>query len=319
MKKVSKHTRRNSILFLLISVVAWGAALPIVKPALDSTSPFLFLFYRFVFAAIFSFPILIYYWPKVDRKHHAIFKIIVSESIGTVLGLSLLYAGLDRTSAVEASLIATTAPIFITIGAVIFLKEKMEKNETLGLLVAFLGTIILTLEPLLSGQPLHLSGSMGGNLLVFAQNIVTAIYFLVAKKHYKGIPKLFVTSISFYVGLISFFIIDWVIANHSLSTFITMVRHDLSVPSVYLAVLYMAIIGSIVGLTAYFKGQDGIEASEASIFTYLHPLVFIPLSVIWLKESISPTVIVAVCIIGVGVVLAEMRTKKKKKRLIQKT
>ena len=310
---VVQHIRRNSIFALLISVVCWGAALPIVKPALDTTSPFLFLFYRFVFAAIFSFPILIHYWPKVDRKHHAIFKIIISESIGTVLGLSLLYAGLERTSAIEASLIATTTPIFITIGAVLFLKEKMERHEILGLFVAFIGTIILTAEPLLSGRSLQLSGSMGGNLLVFAQNIVTAVYFLVAKKHYKGIPKLFVTSISFYIGLVAFFIIDWVIANHSISTFTQMVRNDLSMPSVYWAVLYMAIFGSIVGLTAYFRGQDGIEASEASIFTYLHPLVFIPLSVLWLKESISMTAMVAVVLIGIGVVLAEVRTQRKKK------
>ncbi len=315
LKKTLPSTRRISILFLLLNVVLWGAALPIVKPALDSTSPFLFLFYRFVLAAILSFPVLVYYWPKVDRKHHAIFKIIVSESIGTTLALGLLYAGLERTSAVEASLIVTTTPIFITIGGLLFLKEKVERHEMFGLGLAFIGTVALTLEPFFSGQTLQLTGSTLGNFLVLLQNLATAAYFIIAKKHYKGIPKLFVTSVSFYVGLISFFIIDWVISNNSMTVFLTNAKLDLSVSTVQWAVLYMALFGSIIGLTAYIKGQDGIEASEAGIFTYLQPLVFIPLSVIWLRESISTYSIVTVVLITIGVFLAEfkrqVRVKKK--------
>ena len=76
---------------------------------------------------------------------------------------------------------------------------------------------------------------------------------------------------------------------------------------VLLAVLYMSLFGSIIGLTAYIKGQDGMEASEASLFTYLQPLVYIPLSVLWLHEQLTLTMLVAMVLIGIGVYSAEKR------------
>ncbi|MBU0974075.1 DMT family transporter [Patescibacteria group bacterium] len=307
-----KQTRLQSYLFLGLNTLVWGAALIIVKPALSVTTPFRYLFYRFAFAGLLSLPILFHYWPKIKNKKKTITRITLLELIGTTLSLGLLYFGLSKTSAIEASFITTTTPIFVVLAGILYLKEKEEKHELFGLTLAFIGTVLLTALPvILNGNSLD-GLSLDGNLLIIGQNIAVAIYYVLAKKHYKKLPKLFVASISFYVGITTFFFLSLLELNFSFPNFITAITNDFSSTSVWFATLYMAIFGSIIGLTSYIKGQDGIEASEAGLFTYLQPLIYVPLGIILLKEHVYPLQIVSLIIIFAGVYLAESRFKKKK-------
>lgn len=315
-KKLPTISRRTAIIFLLINVVTWGAASPIVKPALDIISPFQFLFLRYSFALILSSPILLYFFPRIQNLGKTLFTIVGLELIGTTLALGLLYEGLARTSALETSLLITTTPIFITFAGVWFLREKQERHESVGMIVALIGAIILTLEPVLTLKVFTESFSLLGNALVLFSNIATAAYFILAKKYYKNIPKFFVTAVSFYVGAVSFFTLSFLeignwkleIPNTSIAVFIQQTVQQMSYTPVLLATLYMAVFGSIIGLTAYIKGQDGIEASEASLFTYLQPLVYIPITVIFLQESVTWPMMVAMVLVGTGVWVAEKRS-----------
>lgn len=196
----------------------------------------------------------------------------------------------------ESSLIAVTWPILVTLGGVWFFKEKLEKHELLGLILALIGTTLLVGQPLFRNQ--GLTGTLAGNLLILAQNIAIAIYYLLAKKHYAGINKWLVTHISFLIGLICFGTIAFFTKQ----------------PLVFLpnfwsitAIIYMGVLGSIVGLTLYLFGQDKIETSEASLFTYLQPIFSIPLAILLLSESIHLIEIIAVGIIILGVYKAEKR------------
>jgi drug/metabolite transporter (DMT)-like permease len=125
-----------------------------------------------------------------------------------------------------------------------------------------------------------------------------------AKKWYKNWPKLLVTTISFYVGTITFALLSLAELQWSLSEFITVVTQELQHPVVLWAAGYMALFGSIIGLTAYIKGQDGIEASEASLFTYLQPLVYLPLGYVLLNEKLSWYQVAALGLITLGIWLS---------------
>lgn len=305
MPKKKSAPRSISIMFLLINTVVWGAALPISKVALTHLTGFEFLFYRFLIAGMLSLPILGYFFPVIKNKFSTILTIVVLELIGTTLALGLLYTGLSLTSAIDASLIATTTPLFTTIAGIWYLKEKQDTNEWIGLGFALLGTLILVIEPIFKGGSLE-SGTTFGNFLIILQNITIAAYYVLAKKHYQKIPKFFVTSISFIVGAISFYLLS----NFPILQSLSPTTYNLPLTSnltVILPILYMAIFGSIIGLTAYIKGQDGIEASEASLFMYLQPLIYIPISVIFLKESISLPMMVAMGLIACGVFVAERK------------
>ena len=297
-----KKTRSLAYLALLGNTLVWGLALPIVKKGFESgLTPTNFLIGRFLLAIIFSLPIVIYLEVKHKkiRQHFTlknILKIIPLEILGTFLALYLLYQGLDRTSAIESSLIAITWPVLVTLGGIMFFKEKEEKHEFTGLILAIIGTLILVGEPLIRNH--GFVGTLTGNFYVLGQNFAIAAYYLLAKKHYKGINKWLITHISFWIGLVSFGAVA-LISNQPL----------VWTPGFWptAAVVYMGIFGSIIGLTLYLIGQDKIEASEASLFTYLQPIFSIPMAIILLSESIHITEIIAVTIIIFGVYLAEKR------------
>lgn len=307
----SKTTRKWAIIFMLLNTFAWGAALPIVKPGFAVTTPFFFLLERFFLAGVLTLPLLIWYLVKQPQLRTHLPRILGLEILGTTIALGLLYSGLALTSALEASLLTSTTPLFTTLGGIWFLHEKQERHEWFGLILAFVGTLLLVAEPLMSGGWNSATFSLTGNILIFLQNMAIAAYYLLAKRWYKNTPKFFATSVSFWVGVVSFGILSWLEVERSWSAFSDALLRDASSPAVWLGVIYMATFGSILGLTAYIKGQDGMEASEASVFTYLQPIVAIPLAWILLREQVNVFIVISLLLIFVGVFVAEIRWKKR--------
>lgn len=295
--------RKKAYLALILNAILWGIALPLVKLALPYTTPFRWLFYRYLFAAPLSLPFLIYFWIKAKPSLTQIITVIGLELMGTIGVLALLYQGLKLTSAIDAALISNTIPIFVTLGGILFLKEKQENREWLGLALAITGTTILILEPLtnLNYKTIH-SSSLLGNSLILSQSLIGATYLLLAKTHYQALPKLFVSSLSFCLGLVSFYFLSFTQSS-------TPILQDLSTPIVLISALYMGIFGSLFAATLYIYGQNLIEASEASLFSYLQPLISVPLAIWWLKDTLNPSIILSITIIALGVYLAERRPR----------
>ena len=293
--------RQLAYLLLIINTIVWGLAIPVVKPALSFTTPERFLFYRFLLSALITIPFLALNWKKWKINLKTIVKISLLELIGTTLILWLLYYSLKLTSAVEASLISSVSPLFVILTGIFILKEKETKKEWRGLTLALLGTFIITVEPLMS-RGSYSSGNFMGNALILLQNIIWAGYLVMAKKTYRKVSMLAVTTISFWIGTITFFILSLPTGNP-----LAFLGPEIIQAQVFWAVIYMAIFGSIIGATTYLAGQNLIEISEASLFTYLQPLIAIPISLIFLHESLSPLTIVAIILIFIGVVTGEKK------------
>lgn len=313
LKDCSRNTvtqqRRLAYLALILNAVIWGAALPLVKPALAFVPPFEYLLYRYLIAAPLSLPLLIWLLKKYKPPLKRLASIVALESIAITGALSLLYEGLKRTSSLEATLIANASPVFIIIGGIIFLREKEERHELIGLILAIIGITILTLEPWISGRN-HLGFSFAGNLFVLGHNLCWSAYVLLAKRYYRGVSKLLVGSVSLWVGLVSFLALTIAIQGRSAIAPETMLA-NLSIPQVLVASAYMALLGSIVAVPAYIYGNDRIEASEASLFSYLQPVITIPLATLWLKEPFNGTIAAALLMSTFGVFIAQRRKRSR--------
>jgi len=294
--------RLKAYLALLGTALVWGAALPIVKPALSYISPTQFLYFRYLIAAPLLLPFLLKFFLRFRPNLHTVLNIFFVESY-SFFGLILLYRGLQLATAIEASLIGATGPIFIVLGGILLLHEKEEKFEWTGLIISFIGTLILVLEPLLTGKNHSTSFSLTGNLMIIGYNLLNVFSVIYQKKLYKHIPKIYVSSLSYPIGLCIFFLILTLTGS---STSVSL----LTIPSVILASGYMAIFGSIIGFTLFIYGQNLIEASEASLFTYLQGIIAIPFAYLMLKESVTWLQVIAVLIVSLGVYLAERRPKR---------
>ncbi|MCG2692416.1 DMT family transporter, partial [Microgenomates group bacterium] len=134
-------------------------------------------------------------------------------------------------------------------------------------------------------------------------NLLNVFSVIFQKKLYKNIPKIYVSSLSYPIGLGIFFLILTLTGS---STSVSL----LTTPSVILASGYMAVFGSIIGFTLFIYGQNLIEASEACLFSYLQGIIAIPFAYFMLKESVTWSQIIAVLIVSLGVYLAEQRPRR---------
>ena len=292
--------RRGAYLALLYNALVWGAAFPIIKPALSIISPTQYLYLRFLVAGILSLPMFIWWYHKARPTMKKLSLYLVMELVGSVLPLLILYEGLERTAALDASLIGATGPIFVVLGGVIFLHERQEKREWQGLALSMLGSLILVAEPLILGTHTDTPSSSYGNILILLYNVVWAVYAVLAKKIYKTHPPLYFGAITYLATALVYGV---------------MLSFSQSLPSIYLLtsnisvalpVLYMATLGSIVANICYLYAASRIEVSEANLFTYLNGVVAIPAVYFLLGERPSWLTLIAVLIIAYGVIRAEI-------------
>lgn len=307
--------RRLAYIALFVSAVIWGIAPPVIKATLKYLTPVSFLFYRFLLALVIIFPFSIkkIINTKVTKK-----ELLLYLSLGflcTPLNLLFLFWGINKTTAIDASLISITPPIFVILGGVLFLNETVSKKELSGIILAVAGTLVTIVQPLLE-QGVNPSKNIEGNLLVFAGALVWVLFTLLTKKHHQDkLDSLLLVGTSFLVGLIivfPMFLYERLTLINSLkSTFQPSIPFFLVNPKAVGGIAFMAVFSSIIAYWAYIFGLTKIEASEATVFTYLEPLFAVPIAIIFLKESLTIPFMIGAVLITTGVFICESRPARR--------
>jgi drug/metabolite transporter (DMT)-like permease len=129
----------------LITAIISGFAIPINKVFVVDMDPMIFTAIRALVIGIIFF-----FLASAQTKFH--FKKIKKVSwkwliaigiIGGGLAFLAYFTGLSFTTAGRAAFLHKTLPIYVTIFAFIFLKEKVGKKQALALLVMLVGTFLL--------------------------------------------------------------------------------------------------------------------------------------------------------------------------------
>ncbi|MFZ5932749.1 MAG: DMT family transporter [Patescibacteria group bacterium] len=291
-------------LLLAVSVI-WGVAGVVIKYTLGAFPPLTFLTYRFAIASLAAVLTFLSVGFKIPKDKKGLLTSGLYGFLTSTVALGLLFFGTDETTAIDATLISATAPIGVAAAGAIFLGEHITKREKVGISIAFLGTLVTILEPLVRNGA-SLAG-LGGNLLVFASVIVGAATAVMAKVLLRqGVTPLFATSVSFIVGFLTTAPVAFTLEKPA-----NMIALLGATPLPYhLGVFYMAFISGSLAYTLWHKAQKTIEIGEVGLFAYLYPVFGTPLAVFWLKEKITPPFIVGAAIITLGVAVAEYKKRR---------
>jgi drug/metabolite transporter (DMT)-like permease len=296
--------RKRAYIELLIVSLIWGLAAPVIKFTLGGFSPAIFLTYRFFISAVIALFFFIFFGFKLPKDRKTLIFTILNGFLLSTVSLGLLFLGTNKTTSVDSNLISAMAPITVAIAGVLFLKERITKKESIGLLIALAGTFLTIVEPVFN----HRVGFSGieGNLLIFASLIVTTVTAVLAKKVLRsGVDAVTATNLSFVIGFIT-------LAPFTLpQIFASKFQILTSVPLTYhLGVFYMAVLSGTLAYILWHKAEKSIEISEVGLFAYLYPLFGTPLSVFWLKEKITLPFIIGAVVIAIGVFLAEYKKRR---------
>jgi drug/metabolite transporter (DMT)-like permease len=299
--------RLKSYLYLLTVAAVWGAAGPVIKYTLSGIKPLQFLAYRFFISAIIA---LVYFtirginFKKVRKN---LKWIVLYGLLAYTLALGSLFTGLDRASVLDLALIGTLGPLLITSGGAVFFKDHITKREKIGITIILAGALLNSFVPiLLNGAGIKFTG----NMFIFAFLLFDTAAILLAKYIVKSkIKSITLINLGFIVAAATIIPYSFIIYG-SLNVINNVINMQLQY---HLGVWYMALLSGTLAYFLYVRGQKSIEVSEAALFNYLQPIFSIPLAVLWLRESLTPTFIVGVIIIATGVIIAEYKKKAIKK------
>lgn len=295
-----RNYRLKAYTYLLLVAAIWGIAGPVIKYTLGGIDPLPFLTIRFFISSLVAVPMLVFRKTNIFKKDH-FKKVLIFGFLASTVALGLLFAGLERTTVLNASFITLTGPLIISAAGVVYLKEHVTKKEKMGMSIALIGSLILIVQPILTyGLS---SGQMLGNILVLGYLVANTASVIYAKRNLREhVNPLDLANVMFVIGFVSLLPLTIYFYGTETLTYVTSLNS-----SYLLGILYMALISGTLAYYLWIKAQKTIEVGEAALFGYLNPIFATPLAVFWLGESFTPIFILGAVIIITGVAIAEYK------------
>jgi len=268
--------------------VVWGSTYLGIKYIVGSLPPFLSMGARFLLAgALLTASIL------VSRGRPA-FRMTRSQFLtASLCGLFLLVGGnglvavaeQDVDSSMAALLIAGT-PLWVVLLRAL-LRDRPSLATVAGLLVGMAGVAILLL-PGVQG-----TAELGPLLLVVLSSVLWSVGTVLATRRPMPADPFVTTVVQMAVGGTA------MVAVGSLGG--EWGRLDLSSaePSAWIAFVYLVVVGSVVGYSAYVWLLARAPLSLATTYAYVNPAVAVLLGALFLSEPLTVNVLV-----GGGVIIA---------------
>jgi drug/metabolite transporter (DMT)-like permease len=203
--------------------------------------------------------------------------------------------GIQRIEAGTAALISGLSSVFIAVLAVPLLGERLQARVVAGLLLALVGSVIVTVT---SGGELSLTRDQAlGSLCILLSATLWAIYSVIVKPWLGRIPPTSIPMLGSIAGLPLMIPIG---AAGFLSGLSNLTWEG------WLGVAQFTITASVVAPILWAVGLQRGEASRAGLYLYLSPLFGVIVSAILLGEPITIGTIAGGGLIVSGVVLATL-------------
>ena len=283
--------------------VVWGSTFLGVKYVLNDLPPMLASCTRFLVGGtiLFLFTLLRGQGvPSLKETRNAALVGVLLSGVGNCV---VAYALQFMPSGLVALLVATLPAWTILLDYLLFSKQKPTIIAFIGLVLGLVGMGILLNPTQQIGQR---EVALFPALLVFVGSVAWAFGSL--KSPYLTLPKpLQSTAIQMIVGGCFSLLMSLIFEQNQLYAYQNMTTET------YWAMLYLIVIGSYVGYTAYVWLINNAPPQLTATYAYVNPVVAIFLGWIFLNERLTPRSMAASAIILTGVVMMTLGRNKKRK------
>lgn len=166
----------KAYLLLVLSMVFWGSAFPWFKEVVRVWNPISIVFLRLTLAA-FLMTLTTIVWNKWEHIHRKDWKWLALTAFCEPFAYYLFEAhGLQRIPATLGAIIMSTIPLFTPFVAYHFLRERVTTGFLAGLLLSFVGVMLIVIEDF-SGEQ-----TWGGIALMFGAVFAAIFYGVLVRK-----------------------------------------------------------------------------------------------------------------------------------------
>jgi drug/metabolite transporter (DMT)-like permease len=274
---------------LVLTAVFWGGTFIAGRIISQTMGPYSAAFLRFVFASF----LLILFTIKIEGRLPGLtFRQVI---IVCLLGLTgifsynlCFFSGLKTIQAGQAALIIATNPIFISLSAAVFFKDRLDLKLVAGLFLSVTGALIV----ISNGRPMEIfhMGVGRGQLFIFGCVASWVAYSIIGKKAMQDLSA--VTSVCYSSLAGTLFLFFPALHNGLISQARSCGWVEWS------GLFYLGCFGTALGFFWFYEGIKAIGPARAGMFINFVPVSAIILSFFILNEPLTPSLFIgAVCVI----------------------
>ena len=273
MKRISTTTIAYSA--LTGAVLLWAGSFIAMRVAVAVLPPGLVVWLRMTITLVLLLPAVKFLMLKRFQKKDLVL-LVPMVLLQPCIYFLLESTALTLTSASQAGIISSTVPVFVALGALLFLKEPMGGRQWYALVLSIAGIIGLTLGG--KDTPGSAVNPLMGNLLESLAMVAAAGNFLLIKHLAGRYNSWSLTALQVLAGFLFFL---------PASRYIPAVPAEAWTVPVVASVLFLGLFVTFGGFGLYNYGQSFVPAARASLFINLIPVVTAFLGLTILGESLS--------------------------------
>ena len=298
----------NTFDYILLFVLAliWSSAFFNIKIATYSYGPVMISFLRIFFGAIPVVALCLYKKIKIEAFSKDWYWFAAIGMINLVIPFFLIAYGIQKVQSNLAAILMATTPLSATVLAHFFtINEKINFIKILGVLVGFSGIVFL----------------FSDNILINENNFISAVLILVGSTFYVigGVLTLKVSNkenenvtSSILIWATIFILPISLILSYFNPSEALMFKQDLHLShrlDSTLSVIYLGTIPTGIAWLIRFKILKNNGLVFQAQVAYLIPIFGVILGYIFLKELITPKVLIALLAVIIGIYLVKRSNK----------
>ena len=282
-------SRTNWLLFLALGLM-WGSSYLFIKLAVDDFGTFTLVSLRLLVGAILLWIVVRLRGQELPRSPRLYGHLFVMGLVNIVIPFALITWAEQSVDSSLAAILTAPVPLFVIVIAPLFLHdEPIRVNGVLGLVVGFIGVVVLTSRDLTIGN-----SDLTGEIALLGAAVSYAIGAVYARRNMRGVPPLIpaVFQVSFALvvaGAIA------LITEHPWD-----VRPD---TEAVFSILWLGIFGSGLAYLAVFRLFATWGATRTTMVAYEIPVWGIILGFLVLAEPVDIRLLIGTALVVGGVAI----------------
>lgn len=278
--------RRNAVLLTTFASLIWGTSFPGVKWGLGyAGNDVFFLWLRFVVASVVTLTIVL----LLRRFSFRVLKDPMIWLVGAFNAGSFIaqYVGLTLTTASKTALLVDINVIAVAIVSFFAFRERLNKVQSVGILVGVVGIVLLTAD----GGISFAEDEFLGDIVVYLSGWGWAFFIVLNKKLLSRYSAIEVSTAAIATSTV------WLAAPVA---YLGLSGADLTIePMAWVAIAYLGIACTSIATLLWAMGLEGVSATASATIMLLEIITALVISITLLHETLEQ-----LAVIGASLVLA---------------
>ena len=267
----------------------WGASFIATKIALQDISPITIVWMRFAMGVIIlGLAVAIQKRFALPNKSEWGYFALLG-FLGITFHQWLQSNGLKTSEASTTAWIVATTPVFMALLGWLMLKEKLNIIKSLGILLAFVGVLLVVSDGNIASISIGKFGAPG-DVLILISSVNWAVFSALSRS---GLKTYSASLMIFYVMLLG-----WIFS----SVLFVGGGNYVEIPALsfngWIGVIFLGVFCSGPAYIAWYDALQALSTAETGVFLYIEPLIAMVVAFFVLGEAIT-----LASLVGGGVIL----------------